>query len=123
MLYEIVNDFPNKIIYEDTGPSISLYQPTHRFGPEMQQDIIRFKQLMQSIESSLKENYPQKDIESLMKPFNALLEDRAFWNNTTDGLAILANEDKCIVYKLQLPVKELSAVGERFHIKPLLRYF
>lgn len=64
MLYEIVNDFPNKIIYEDTGPFISLYQPTHRFGPEMQQDIIRFKQLMQSIEGSLKENYPQKDIET-----------------------------------------------------------
>ena len=58
-----------------------------------------------------------------MKPFNTLLEDRTFWNNTTDGLAILANEDKCIIYKLQLPVKELSAVGERFHIKPLLRYF
>lgn len=123
MVYEIVNEFPNEIIFEEKGPLISLYQPTHRHGPEMQQDLIRFKQLIKSIEGSLKENYPSKDIESLMKPFNTLAVDRAFWNNTMDGLAVLANKGKCIIYKLQLPVKELSAVGEKFHIKPLLRYF
>lgn len=123
LLYEIVKEFPNEIIYEEKGPFISLYQPTHRYRPENEQDVIRFKNLITAIENSLKQEYPESDIESLMKPFNTLLEDKLFWNNTTDGLAILANEDKCIIYKLQLPVKELSVVGEKFHIKPLIRYF
>lgn len=123
MLYKIVNDFPNEIIDADKGPFISLYQPTHRYRPDNMQDIIRFKNLTTSIKNTLEENYPKVDIDKLMKPFNALSEDKEFWNNTTDGLAILASEEKCIIYKLQLPVKELSAVGEKLLIKPLIRYF
>lgn len=123
MLYEIINEFPNEIIYEEGGPFISLYQPTHRYRPDNKQDIIRFKNLVQEIENSLKQRYEKADIELLMKPFYALSEDRLFWNNTTDGLVVLAKESKCVIYKLQLPVKELSVVGEKFHIKPLIRYF
>ncbi len=29
-MYEIVKDFPDAIIFEEEGPFISLYQPTHR---------------------------------------------------------------------------------------------
>ena len=46
-----------------------------------------------------------------------------FWNNTTDGLAILANKNKCVVYKLERPVEELSVVANSWHIKPLIRAF
>lgn len=123
MLYEIVNNFPNDIIYEEKGLFISLYQPTHRYRPENKQDLIRFNNLIQKIENSLKERHDEKDIGSIMKPFKNLAEDKEFWNNTTDGLAILSNGDKCIVYKLQRSVEELALVSDRFHIKPLIRYF
>lgn len=123
MLYEIVNDFPHEIIYETEGPFISLYQPTHRHRPENKQDVIRFKNLVQDIENSLKQKYPKKEIASLMKPFNALLEDKMFWNHTNDGLAILASYNQCIVYKLQRPVEEIAVVADSFHIKPLIRVF
>lgn len=123
MLYEIVKTFPNDIINEEKGPFISLYQPTHRRSPENKQDIIRFKNLVNEIENSLKEKHSKKDIESLLKPFYALAEDKPFWNTATDGLAILAIENKCVIYQLQRPVKELVVVGESFHIKPLIRNF
>lgn len=123
MLYEIVSDFPNEIIYEKEGPFISLYQPTHRHRPENKQDIIRFKNLAQNIENSLKQKYAEKEISLLMKPFNELAENKLFWNHTTDGLAILASKRKCVVYKLQRPVKELAVVSDSFHIKPLIRNF
>lgn len=123
MLYKIVNDFPNGIIYEKQGPFISLYQPTHRHKPESRQDLIRFKNLLQNTENSLKQKYPKVDIERLMKPFRQISEDRLFWNGSTDGLAILANINKCIVYRLQRPVEELAVVGDSFHIKPLIRTF
>ena len=123
MLYEIVNNFPNDIIYGEKGPFISLYQPTHKYRPENKQDPIRFKNLIQKIEASLKERHNEEDIELIMKPFKDLAEDKLFWNSTSDGLAILSNGDKCIVYKLQRPVEELALVSDRFHIKPLIRYF
>lgn len=123
MLYQIVNDFPNAIIYEDEGPFISLYQPTHRHRPENQQDIIRFKNLIRNIEDALKEKYPNENMESLLKPFQALAADKLFWNHAADGLAILASKKTCVIYKLPRTVEEVSAVGERFNIKPLIRTF
>lgn len=123
MLYEIINEFPHEIIYETEGPFISLYQPTHRHGPENKQDPIRFKNLIKEIENSLKQKYSQQEISNIMKPLNAIAEDNTFWNYTNDGLAILANENKCVVYKLHRPVEEIAVVANSFHIKPLIRVF
>lgn len=58
-----------------------------------------------------------------MKPFKDIAEDKIFWNNVSDGLAVLANKDKCIVYKLNRTVEELAVVANSFHIKPLIRNF
>lgn len=123
MLYEVVSDFPNEILNEKEAPFITLYQPTHRHRPENKQDLIRFKNLVQEIENSLREKYNKKKIEEIMKPFYSLAEDRLFWNHTLDGLAILRAGDKCTIYNLQRPVKELALVSDSFHIKPLIRIF
>lgn len=123
MLYEIVENFPNEIIYEKEGPFISLYQPTVRRTPNPKQDIIRFRNLIQRINKSLHQKYNQDQIEEIMKPFHAIEEDRLFWNNTADGLAILSHKNKTVVYKLNRQVEELAVVSDSFHIKPLLRIF
>lgn len=123
MLYEVVKDFPHEIIHEQDGPFISLYQPTHRYRPENKQDVIRFKNLIKKLENSLTQKYPESKITEIMKPFNALAEDKLFWNNTTDGLAILATKERCIIYKLQRSVEEFVVVANSFHIKPLIRTF
>ena len=123
MMYEITDVFSNDIMYEEEAPLISLYQPTHRKRPDNKQDIIRFKNLVQRIENSLKQKYPKREIPELLKPFKHLAEDKLFWNNTTDGLAILANRNRCVVYKLERPVEELSVVANSWHIKPLIRAF
>ncbi len=123
MMYEITDVFSNDIMYEEEGPLISLYQPTHRKRPDNKQDIIRFKNLVQRIENSLKLKYPKREIPELLKPFKQLAEDKLFWNSTTDGLAILSNRNRCVVYKLERPVEELSVVANSWHIKPLVRAF
>lgn len=121
-MYKIVNDFPHEIMNEE-GLCISLYQPTHRHRPENKQDLIRYENLVQKIENSLNKRYKDQDIKEIMKPFKEIGQDRIFWNNTADGLAILSNGKECIVYKLQRQVEELALVSDRFHIKPLIRYF
>ncbi|HCJ94776.1 MAG TPA: hypothetical protein DHV69_06140, partial [Sphaerochaeta sp.] len=123
MAYEIAYQFPNEIMYQEEGPFVSLYQPTHRHFPENKQDPIVFKNLLRVIEQSLGKKYEKDLIGSIMKPFFELEEDTNFWNTTADGLAVLASRNKCVLYNLQIPVKEFATVAESFHIKPLIKAF
>lgn len=123
MLYELLNDFPNNIIFEEEGPFISLYQTTHRHKPENRQDLIRFSNLVDEIRKSLKQKYPKEDVGKLLKPFKEIEENRLFWNESTDGLAILANKNRCGVYRLPREVEEVAIVADSFYIKPLIRNF
>ncbi|QUW23203.1 hypothetical protein JSQ81_06480 [Sporosarcina sp. Marseille-Q4063] len=122
-MYEIVNDFPNELFNTDLKPCISLYQPTFRHGPETQQNTIRFSNLVKEIEESLNQKYSKKEVESLLKPFETLLMDKPFWEHAGDGVAVFANSEKCIVYRLQRSVKEFAVVADSFHIKLLIRVF
>lgn len=123
MLYELINDFPNEIINLEKGPFISIYQPTHRQKPESTQDSIRFKNLIQRIEKTLKLDHNKVNIEAIMKPLIQIQQDNLFWNQSKEGLAVLVNEDKCLVYRLPQKVDELAVVADSFHIKPLIRVF
>jgi hypothetical protein len=123
MLYEIVQQFPKDMHFNENGPLVSLYQPTHRSFPENKQDPIVFKNLVREIEKSL-EKLPSFDlVDQVMKPFYELKEDPEFWNHTSDGIAIFASTDKCIVYNLDNPVEELAVIGDSYQIKPLIKAF
>lgn len=103
-------------------PCLSLYQPTHRRHPENQQDPIRFRHLVKALETSLPQQLGADAAKALLEPFNALAEDRDFWNHTLDGLAVLSAEGLFRVFLLQQPVAELSVVADSFHTKPLRQW-
>lgn len=114
-------DYPHTILGKREGPCLSLYQPTHRQHPENLQDPIRFRNLVKELARSLQQKYPEREIETLLAPLNALAADTNFWNHTLDGLAVLAAPDVFRVYRLQRPVAELVVVADSFHTKPLMR--
>ncbi|MBN1569225.1 MAG: hypothetical protein JXA73_15355 [Acidobacteria bacterium] len=103
-------------------PCLSLYQPTYRNRPENQQDLIRFRNLVKGLETSLRQKYPAVDTRLLLEPFDALAQDRDFWNHTLDGLAVLGGPSLFRAFQLQRPVAELAIVADSFHIKPLRRF-
>jgi len=123
MKYEIVDGFPNDMIFEEEGPFISLYQPTHRYSKGNKQDVTLFKNLVRDVEASLKQKYSKKDISSIMKMFEQIEEDKNIWNYTLEGLAVLANLNRCIIYKLDETVENLAIVADSLHIKPLVKIF
>jgi hypothetical protein len=102
-------------------PCLSLYQPTHRRFPENQQDSIRFGNLVRSLEQSLLHRVSKGEVERLLAPFREIEEDRGFWNETLDGLAVLGAKELFRVYRFQRPVPELAVVADSFHTKPLMR--
>jgi hypothetical protein len=103
-------------------PCLSLYQPTHRHLPKNQQDLIRFRNLVKELETSLRQKYPAAEAHLLLEPFKALAHDRDFWNHTLDGLAVLGGPGLFRVFQLQRPVPELAVVADSFHTKPLQRF-
>ncbi len=101
-------------------PCLSLYQPTHRHRPENKQDPIRFHNLVKELEASLRQTYTDVETRLLLKPFEALAHDHAFWEHTLDGLAVLAGPSALFrVFRLQRRVAELAVVAHSFHTKPL----
>lgn len=117
----LTQDYPAILVDDHQPPCLSLYQPTHRRHPENAQDAIRFRNLLREMEESLRQKYPAREIRALLQPFEALAEDRGFWNHTADGLAVLGAPGLFRVYKLQRPVAELVVVADSFHTKPLMR--
>lgn len=102
-------------------PYISLYQPTHRHHPNNKQDPIRFRNLVDGAEASLRQRYPNVEVRRLLGPFRALADDQEFWNHTLDGLAVLGSCGMFRVFQLQRAVPELTIVADSFHLKPLVR--
>lgn len=123
MLYDFVQDFPHEIVFEKEGPFLSLYQRTHRFRPDNEQDVIRFKNLVRQAKEKLAANYPQVDAEVMLKPLQAIIGDSLFWNHMADGLALLLSPKSCVVYRLQDKVEERLVVSDFFHLKPLIKHF
>jgi hypothetical protein len=117
----LINDFAAGVFTTPKPPCLSLYQPTHRHHPDNQQDPIRFRNLVKTMEESLRQKYYTRDIRPLLEPFHALAEKESFWNHTLDGLAVVGAPGMFRVYRLQRPVPELGIVADSFHVKPLLR--
>ena len=115
------NDYAAGILTAPKSPCLSLYQPTHRHHPNNQQDPIRFRNLVKSLDQSLRQKYTTRECEPFSEPFQALAEDNEFWTHTLDGLSVLGAPGLFRVYRLQRAVSELVVVADSFHIKPLMR--
>lgn len=114
------NHFPSKLWEAYEPPCLSLYQPTHRYFPDNQQDRIRFRNLIKDLENSLAQKYPGGEVSSLLKPLQNVALDDTFWRYTLDGLAIFSAQGLFEIFRLQHTVPELALAATTFHTKPLL---
>ncbi len=118
-----IEEFKN-LIDKPSGWCVSLYMPTHRQGPETEQDPIRYKNLLRQIEDRLKnKGLRTPDVQEMLKPAQRLVQDPAFWRHQSDGLAVFITAETFQTFRLPLPFSELVVVSDRFHLKPLLPLF
>jgi hypothetical protein len=100
---------------------VSIYMPTVRVGAEVQQNPIRYKNMLRQAEDQLARLEMRKpDIDRLLRPAYALLDDPEVWRNASDGMAIFAHPDRTTYYRLPFHFEELVVAKDRFYIKPLL---
>lgn len=110
-----------ELFADRTGPCVSIYMPTGRRFPEKQQDIVRYRRLLDNASRSLTSALPTTEADALMAPLQELADNERFWEHTLDGIAVLRAPDYFKVYKLQRDVPERAIVADSFHTKPLLR--
>lgn len=109
------------LIGERGSYCVSLYLPTHRVGPETQQDPIRLKNLLKQAEERLQRNgLRSSEARDLLGPAQRMLGDRGFWQHQSDGLAVFAAPGAFHSYRLPCDFSELVVVTDRFHVKPLM---
>lgn len=107
-----------------TDFAISIFLPTHQAGRETEQDPIRLKNLLNTVETQLlDEGKRRPEVEMLLKPAFDLLSNDTFWRHASDGLAIYLAPDFFKVFRIPVSLDELSVISPQFHLRPLLPFF
>ena len=109
---------------QTTGPSISIFLPTHRIGQDVQQNPIRFKNLLRDAEKQLLSNgMGPREVSVFLQPAQDLLNDSYFWQHQYEGLAVFIALDDFHSYRLPFPVEELLSIARSYYVKPVLPLF
>lgn len=102
--------------------SLSIYLPTHRTEPDIQQDLIRFKNLLKEVENKLSAvNAESNTKDSILKKAYTLLDDTQFWRQNEEGLAVFITDEFMDFYKVPVKFEERVLVDNCFLITPLIR--
>lgn len=109
------------LVEQSQSPCVSLYMPTYQVGTEVQQNPIRFKNLIKVAETLLHHDYQLRPPEATALLQAAMdLDEENFWQHQNRGLAIFVAENFFRYYQIPLECEELVVVSDRFHLKPLL---
>ncbi len=109
--------------YKVDSPRISLYMPTHRKSPDNKKDSILFKNLILEAEYALAGRYHRRDWEPVVAHLRRILGEADFWNRSMDGLAVLADREGYVFFRLEETLQKKLVVEKHFYILPLLRYY
>ena len=100
---------------------VSIFMPTHRVGQEIQQDPIRFKNLLSDVERRLlSKGVRLPDVKEALKNPQRLLQSSTFWQHQSDGLAVFFTKDSFCFFRMPVKFVETLVITDRFHIKPIL---
>lgn len=103
------------------NPSLSIFMPTVRLGPEVQQNPIRLKNLLDQAEARLiRAGSDHGSIRDFLSPLRDMVENREYWQTQGQGLAIFRSKDYFRTLEVPYEFDEMVYVNDRFYIKPLI---
>ncbi|OUC09055.1 hypothetical protein RY27_05225, partial [Litorilinea aerophila] len=100
---------------------VSIYLPTQTAGPEIEQNPIQLKNLLNEAEEKLVQGGVRAaEAREWLEKARSYLDDRYFWQHQSHGLALFIEGATTRLYRLPLEFKPEVVVSDRFHITPLL---
>jgi hypothetical protein len=116
-------DLLKQMMQADVEGLVSIYLPTWRSGNEASQSRIQLKNILREAEERLAgKGFGTREAQNMLKPAAMLLEDTLFWQNQEKTLAIFVSPDSFKYYKLPISAEETLVVGNRYYIRPLIKY-
>ena len=109
------------LLEDQQSPCVSIYLPTRKGFPGNREGPRYFRSLVDQADETLTRKYPRAAVEPIRTKLRELGEDEIFWAGRHDGLAVLGSPGTFQVFDLARPVPERVIVGDKFHVKPLLR--
>lgn len=111
------------ILTRRSDQCVSLFIPTHRTGNKVEQNSIRYKNMLQETEKRLiAKDMPEEKVLELLKNPRQLLEDAEFWKYPSDGLAVFFSNEDFYTYRVSIEFTEVLVISNRYHVKPLLPF-
>lgn len=109
------------LVGKQEAPCISIYLPTHRGGAEVRYDAPKLWNSIREAENRLLLNDLRvSQVEDLLKPILALVEDEQFWLHPSDGLVVFRSPGVLRTYRLPCTFKEQVVVAAHFYLRPML---
>lgn len=123
MNYATKNDMLNLSENPKNSLAISIFIPTHKIStPEnVKADRTRLKNAIQDTQAMLQDKgIKDNEISMYMDNLTELYDNKDFWKNRDNALAIYLKKDKMSIYDLPIEIEPLSYVKDSFIISPLL---
>lgn len=104
-------------------PSVTIYMPTtNTFSPEhLKENQSRFKNLfieaLKELDQIDKHNRFNFKFEEWCLD---LLENKDFWNHTTEGIVFLAREGRFEYFHLPIDTQEYVSISDNFYLAPII---
>jgi hypothetical protein len=101
--------------------AVSIYMPTFTKGAGLQQNPVRYRNLIADAENQLVlMGLRPTEAADFMLPAKRLQNDGAFWKNMSDGLAVFISKSFFQTYRLPQAFHPHSIASYQFQLKPIL---
>lgn len=109
-----------ELVRHQGSDSLSIVMPTYAKGRNVNQNAIRFKNLVRDAMEQLTEGgTARKEIESQFKPLMQRQRDDHFWQHQTAGLALYVHDGHETVVHLRRPPIAAAYLADHFLIRPV----
>lgn len=112
-----------KLMALEEGTVLSLYQHTHRRGPDVDQGPIQFKNLMREAEEKLEPHLERGVLPRIMEKLEQIQRNTDFWRHRTEGLALFVVGEEVYTFDLPEHVQNKVYVAQVPHVLPLIEVY
>jgi hypothetical protein len=109
-----------ELLADERAPAISLVMPTYKAGREVEQNRIRYRNLLREAISKLVERgESEHEAEQRLAPLMSLEYDDNFWQHQSLGLAIYLSNDVETMVSLNYSPEAAVFVDDHFYVVPI----
>ena len=117
----ITRDDLTSLLQPQDGLTISIYHPTVQGAVEPEESSLHLKNLVAQAKTELVDRgVARAEIDEMLAPALALLDDRSFWQHQLKGLALFVTRGGMRHFRLPFEVDRILSIGDSIHLKPLL---